>query len=356
MFDHDLKYMRRALELAQRGGRAVAPNPMVGAVLVHGDNVIGEGLHQKYGEAHAEVNAIRSVTAKDLHLVRESTLYVSLEPCSHFGKTPPCADLIIETKIPRVVVACRDPFPSVSGRGIEKLRAAGIDVTEGVLRDEALFLNRRFMTAHRECRPYIILKWAQTRDGYIAPPAQKPFWFSSEHSRQLTHAWRAEEMAILIGSTTARVDNPQLTVRYTDLCAPESFPIQNPLRIVIDRDDNLPANLELFSKDAPTLIYNANVNSSSGTIIRKALSFDSGDVSKQVCADLYQRKILSVIVEGGRATLQSFIDAGLWDEARVFYCPIEFGAGTPAPLLHAAHPTIRDSGVDELRIYTRLPR
>jgi len=354
MLDCHTLYMHRALELARRGGRAVAPNPMVGAVLVHEEQVIGEGFHQKFGAAHAEVHAIQSVSASNLQLIPKSTLYVSLEPCSHFGKTPPCADLIIKARIPRVVVACRDPFAAVSGRGIEALRTAGIDVLEGVLREESILLNRRFITAHTERRPYIILKWAQTRDGFIAPQDRKSFWFSSDYSRRTTHAWRAEEMAILVGSTTATLDDPQLTVRYTDLCSPDLYPIQNPLRVVINQGNNLAPHLQVFNSKAPTLVYNAHTDSSSDNVTRKTLSFKSGNVCEQVCADLYQRGILSVLVEGGRATLQSFINAELWDEARVFHCPIEFGGGTPAPKLYALQSTIQNSGKDELHIHRRL--
>lgn len=344
----DLPYMLRALDLAQRGGRAVMPNPMVGAVVVHNNTVIGEGYHQQFGGPHAEVHAIRAVHSKDL--LHNSTLYVTLEPCSHFGKTPPCADLIIDSGIPRVVVGCRDPFPEVAGRGIAKLRSAGIEVVEDVGRDPCLVLNRRFIIAHRFQRPYIIIKWAETSDGFIAPASRIPTWISSDHSKQMVHRWRAQEMAIMVGTTTAVVDDPRLTVRSTELCDASCMPITNPIRVTIDRTGSLPPTLNIFNTEAPTIIFTPQQREQHDTVTYAQLREDAL-VLPQLCASLHQRGILSLIVEGGQRTLQSFLDAGLWDEARIFHCPKTFGSGVAAPRMTSLPHTQIDSGGDRLFHY-----
>lgn len=310
---------------------------MVGAVLVHGDRIIGEGYHQVYGQAHAEVNCIASVKEEDRPLIRESTIYVSLEPCAHFGKTPPCADLIIREGIPRVVVGCRDPFPEVDGKGIEKLRAAGVEVTVGVLERECRELNRRFFTFHTEHRPYIVLKWAQSMNGRIAGIGErgdpgragdsggsgdhgggrsmsnldgdpKRVLISNEYTNRLVHKWRSEEASILVGTNTALVDDPSLTVRL--------WKGVNPIRLVMDKDLSLPGHLRLFDGEARTIVFNELLHERRGHLEYYQLATDSSLVH-QLAVALYQLKISSVLVEGGAAVLQSFIDEGYWDEARI---------------------------------------
>ena len=240
-------FMQRCIELASKAMGCASPNPMVGSVIVYNNKIIGEGYHEKYGSHHAEVNAINSV--KDKSLLSKSTLYVNLEPCAHFGKTPPCSDLIIQNKIPEVVIGCVDTFSEVSGKGIERMRSVGIDVKVGVLENESRELNKRFFTFHEKKRPYIILKWAESKDGFIAPKNQtKPFWMTSSESKKLAHKWRAEEDAILIGRITAEKDNPSLTVREVEG--------SNPIRIVIDKDLKLSADFNLFNNDAKTIIFN----------------------------------------------------------------------------------------------------
>ncbi len=306
MFSDEL-YMNRCLELAAKGLGKVAPNPMVGAVLVHEDLIIGEGYHQQYGGPHAEVNCFDSVAEKDRKLIPQATLYVSLEPCSHQGKTPPCADRIIKEQVRRVVVGSGDPNPLVAGNGIKKLKAAGIDVTEDVLKEKCDELNRRFNTYHKEHRPYIILKYAESRDGFVAPESNTQAWLSNELSKQLVHKWRSEEPAILIGYNTALADNPQLNVR--------EWTGTNPIRIVLDRDATLPKNLHLFNGQSRTLVFTQNtaVNFPDS----EAIEIDySRDLVPQILHVLFVQQIQSVIIEGGAATLQLYIDAGLWDEAR----------------------------------------
>lgn len=321
MENHEL-FMSRALELSLRGGRAVAPNPMVGAVVVHDGKIIGEGYHQNFGGPHAEVHAIRSVA--DRELLSGATLYVTLEPCSHFGKTPPCADLVLSSGIRHVVVACRDPFPAVSGRGIEKLREAGVTVTEGILEPQCTFANRRFITAHSEHRPYTILKWAQTRDGFIAPEDRSRRWISSESSRALVHRWRAQEMAVLVGRVTASVDNPQLTVREVAGV--------NPTRVVLDPSLSLAPSLAVFDNSARTLVFNS-VRSGQNNAVTLCLVDREQWSLGEVCRRLVEEGITSLIVEGGQKTLEHFIDQGLWDEFRVFTSPDTFASGVAAPQL-----------------------
>ena len=240
--------MYRCLQLAQAGAGHVAPNPMVGAVLVYNNRIIGEGYHREYGMPHAEVNCIASVKKEDLRLVNKSVMYVSLEPCAHYGKTPPCADLIIQYRIPKVVVGCRDPFPEVNGKGIEKLLAAGVNVTTGILEKECRELNKRFFTFHTQRIPYIVLKWAQSSDGAIAATDGSAIQISNAYSSILVHRWRSEEAAILVGTRTAMLDDPALTTRL--------WPGKNPVRLVIDRELKLPVSLRLFDESVPTVIFN----------------------------------------------------------------------------------------------------
>lgn len=322
-YKDDSFYMRRCLQLAALGRGNVSPNPMVGAVIVHDGKIIGEGYHRRYGEPHAEVNAIRSV--KNEKLLSESTLYVSLEPCSHYGKTPPCSKLIIEKKIPRVVVACLDPFPEVSGRGVAMLRSAGVDVVIGVLEEESIRLNIRFMTAQTQQRPYILLKWAQSADGFIdrvRTKNEKSSVISDAVTSALVHQLRAENDAILVGTRTALCDNPSLTVRY--------WSGNNPLRIVIDRNLELPADLTLFTDGFPTLVVTDKHKESVGAVEYLTLDF-SESILPGLLRELNRRKIESLIVEGGTTLLQSFIDSEYWDEVRVETSPQKLGAGVQSP-------------------------
>lgn len=333
--------MQRAIELAALGKGYVSPNPMVGCVIVHESRIIGEGWHRKYGEAHAEVNAINSV--EDQSLLTESTCYVTLEPCAHHGKTPPCADLLVSMKLKKVVIAAVDSNPLVGGKGIEKLKAAGIEVETGCLEKEALQQNVRFFTMIEKQRPYIILKWAETADGFVARRNFDSKWISNEYSRSLVHQWRAEEDAILVGSNTAAYDNPSLNVR--------SWVGNDPLRIVIDRKQSLKMDLNLFDQSIPTIIYNCQKTESEGQL--EWVKLNDEEFIESLVKDLGQRKIQSLIVEGGATVLKAFIEAGLWDEARVFISSVEFGDGIPAPKL-SQQPTVSDVMGDELRIYKRI--
>jgi len=299
--------MHRCLELARLGAGDVAPNPMVGAVLVHEGRIIGEGYHEVYGQAHAEVNCIASVREEDRGLISQSTIYVSLEPCAHFGKTPPCADLIIRERIPRVVVGCRDPFPQVDGKGIEKMRAAGISVEVGVLEKECVELNKRFFVFNMQHRPYIVLKWAQSMNGKIAGAGERVL-ISNAYTNRLVHKWRSEEASILVGTQTALMDDPALTVRL--------WKGPNPVRLVMDRDLSLPSSLRVFDGQVRTVVFNLMRHEEQGNLQYYQLAGDSSLVH-QLAVALYQLKISSVLVEGGAAVLQSFIDEGYWDEARI---------------------------------------
>lgn len=318
----DEKYMRRALQLARLGAGHTSPNPMVGAVIVGPDGtIIGEGWHRKCGEAHAEVNAVAGVT--DANLLKDSTIYVTLEPCSHYGKTPPCARLLIERGIPRVVVGCLDPFVKVAGRGVAMLREAGIEVVVGVLEQECRALNERFMTAHTTGRPWIQLKWAQTDDGYIALPpdaGENPLHMSTPVTMRLMHRQRALCDAIVVGANTARIDNPSLTTRY--------WPGKSPLRVVLSCGLSIPDNLNLLTDGLPTIVYNGVKNETVG-----AVEFVKLDTScpRAWLEDLYRRGITSVMVEGGTQVLQGMIDAGTWDEARIEVSPRRVGQGVIAP-------------------------
>ncbi len=340
----DEKYMQRCLELAQKGAGSVSPNPMVGCVIVHNNTIIGEGYHERCGEAHAEVNAVRSVTNPEL--LTESTLYVTLEPCAHFGKTPPCSDLIVEKKIPKVVIGTIDPFAEVAGKGIEKLKKAGVEVTLDVLRDECRELNKRFFTFHQKQRPYIILKWAQTQDGFLdvdrdSADFGEPTWITGKEALLRVHQLRAEEDAIMVGTHTAEKDDPSLTVRHCDG--------KNPLRMVLDRELRLSQNLKLFDQSTPTLVFNALKNEVQGNTEYHLIDFQK-NVPLQVLNLLYLKNILSLIVEGGRQLLQSFIDANLWDEAQVYTGAKTFGAGIPAPLFDLRNATKESIGNDLLQV------
>lgn len=395
--------MQRCLELAKLGAGYVAPNPMVGAVLVHGGRIIGEGWHQQYGGPHAEVNAISRDPALcgDLTDLSESTLYVSLEPCAHHGKTPPCTDLIIQHKIPRVVIGCRDPFKEVDGKGIEKLKVAGVEVEVGVLENECKELNKRFFTFHLLKRPYVILKWAETGDGFIAPlnPPQggtseessisktlsdlddskappcegfgeaSRLLISNEYSNRLVHKWRSEEASILIGTNTALMDDPELTTR--------SWPGHSPVRLVVDMNLRLPSSLKVFNQQVHTIIFNKKIHSdesewsapsplaeiseqserkeqSSG--VRYYQVTDDVSLIHQIINALYQLNIQSVIVEGGARLLQSFIDEGTWDEARVIRNrQLAIGNGLHAPQLGNAL-KIEEQNIFSDKIETYKPK
>lgn len=336
--------MRRALELATLGRGQVSPNPLVGCVIVHdaSQRIIGEGWHQRYGEAHAERNAIASVRPEDEQLLPESTAYVTLEPCSHFGKQPPCADLLIEKRIGRVVCCNGDPFPLVAGSGFAKLRAAGVSVEVGLLAEEGRRLNARFFTAVEQQRPYVVLKWAETMDGYLAGPEGQPVQISGPLAQRLVHRWRAEEDAILVGTNTARTDNPRLNVRLV--------PGRNPVRIVIDKQLRLDATLNLFDDSQPTLGYNFIKTETVGQTTYIQLSPDKPFLP-QLLADLHQRRIQSVLVEGGTTLLNSFIEAGLWDEMRVFRAPTLLGGGIKSPTVRGRLVSREQVGEDELTTY-----
>lgn len=331
----DQSFMYRCLELAKLGAGHVAPNPMVGALLVHEGRIIGEGWHKEYGKAHAEVNCINAVKESNRHFISQSTLYVSLEPCAHHGKTPPCTALIIRHKIPRVVIGCRDPFKEVDGKGIEKLKAAGMEVETAVLEQECRELNKRFFTFHTKQRPYIILKWAQTADGYIAPlipqegwtsePQTQRLFISNEYSNRLVHQWRSEEAAIMVGTNTALRDDPALTTRL--------WPGPSPVRLVIDLNLRLPVSLKVFDGSVRTIVFNTIKEDE-----KPNLSFIKLDKDKQFIPQLmdvlYRLPLQSVLVEGGAALLQTFIESGVWDEARIITNDkLRIANGLAAPLL-----------------------
>ncbi|SDR98680.1 bifunctional diaminohydroxyphosphoribosylaminopyrimidine deaminase/5-amino-6-(5-phosphoribosylamino)uracil reductase RibD [Gramella sp. MAR_2010_147] len=339
------KYIKRCIELALNGLGTTYPNPMVGSVIVHNEKIIGEGWHKKAGEAHAEVNAINSV--KDESLLKHATIYVSLEPCSHFGKTPPCSDLIIDKGIKKVVIGTMDPFAKVAGRGIKKLMDAGCEVKLGVLEDQCKDLNKRFFTFHKERRPYIILKWAQTTDGYIAPEKRdekRPVWITNKYSGQLVHKWRSEEAAILVGTNTALQDNPSLNVR--------KWTGNNPTRIVIDKDLKIPKEYSVLDERLKTIILCSKTPMASGNenLIFEELDF-SKNIASRICDILYQHELQSVIIEGGSNTLQQFINAGLWDEARVFTGKSQFKKGIKSPEFSGKIISDKDISGDNLKIY-----
>lgn len=334
MTDHQL-HMQRALDIAVRGSGKVSPNPLVGCVIVRHGKIIGEGWHEQFGRPHAEINALRTVDDKSL--LKECTLYVNLEPCSHFGKTPPCADALIEAGIPEVVVGCGDPNPKVNGQGVARLQAAGVRVITGILEQESIELNRRFITRITQGRPWIILKWAQTADGFLARSNFNSKWISNPSSRQMVHAWRTEEDAVLVGARTALYDNPKLSVR--------DWPGRNPVRVVIDPKKNLPEHLCLFDGSQPTLVYTidhqASVESTEWIALRE---HQASGFTLSMLHDLACRNVSSILVEGGAVTLTELIKLDLWDEARIFTAPKKFGEGIAAPALS------RSSKILEIKI------
>lgn len=320
------KYIKRCIELAKNGFGTTYPNPMVGSVIVYENQIIGEGWHKKAGEPHAEVNAIRSV--KDKSLLKKATIYVSLEPCSHFGKTPPCCDLIIENKIPNVVIGTVDPNEKVAGNGIKKLIEAGAHITVGILENECHELNKRFFTFHEKRRPYIILKWAESQDGFLAPekannPERKPVWITNTFSRQLVHKWRSEEQAILVGTQTVIDDNPKLNVR--------DWSGNNPVRIVLDQNNRIAKDSFVFDDSVKTIVFTkSEISFSAENTIFEIIDFNQ-NIIPQILTVLHQNQIQSIIIEGGLQTLQTFIDQNIWDEARIFVGKSAFEKGTKAP-------------------------
>lgn len=338
--------MQRCIELARKGAGFVAPNPMVGAVLVYKDRIIGEGYHQQYGQAHAEVNCINAVKEDDKEYISRSVMYVSLEPCTHFGKTPPCADLIIQHKIPKVIIGCRDPFKEVDGKGIEKLKEAGIDVQTGILEKECRELNKRFFTFYTQHRPYIILKWAQTADRKIANGTER-LLISNELSNRLVHKWRSEEAAILVGTNTALADDPSLTTRLWN--GP------SPVRLVIDMSLRLPSSLKVFNQETRIIVFNTIKHEEDDNMLYYQVTEDVSLVH-QVLNALYQLKIQSVLIEGGARLLQSFMDEGMWDEIRMITNrQLTVGSGLAAPIFdHARKEEEFELADDIIEIYKPL--
>jgi len=336
--------MQRCIDLAAGGMGTTAPNPLVGSVIVHEGTIIGEGFHRIFGGPHAEVNAVRAVQKKEL--LPRSTLYVNLEPCAHTGKTPPCADMIISAGIRRVVVGTADPNPLVAGKGLQKLKHAGVEVITGVLADACKWLNRRFFTYHEKNRPYVVLKWARSADGYIdiqrnsASPRQ-PTWISNDISRMLVHKWRSEEQSILVGTRTAGLDNPRLNVR-------EWSGGHSPLRMVIDRALSLPKSLHLFDNSVPTIVFNAQHESVDKLTNYIKLDFDK-NILPQIFGFLRTLQIQSILVEGGRQLIQSFIDSNCWDESREFTGRVMFGDGVHAPIIGHLEPAAYTIRQDILR-------
>ncbi len=332
-------YMSQALLLAKRGKGKVSPNPMVGCVIVYNGKVIGEGCHKEYGGLHAEPNAVNSVA--DKKLISESTVYVTLEPCAHYGKTPPCAMLLADLKPKRIVIANQDPNPLVAGKGVQILEDVGIEVVLGVLEEEVAFMNRRFLTYMQKKRPYVILKWAETQDGFVARKNFDSKWISNASSRKLVHQLRADEDAIMVGYNTALHDNPKLNVRDVEG--------KDPLRIVIDKRLNLPLDYHFFDKTQKTIVYNKVKNTIDDNIIYVKLEGD--DFIEAVLIDLYKRNKTSLIVEGGSTLLKSFIEKGLWDEVRVFIGNQKFEEGIVAPHLNVDFKSEEDIDGDKLKTY-----
>ena len=336
-------FIDKCISLARKGALDVSPNPMVGCVIVNDGEIIGEGYHKKYGKNHAEVNAIHSV--KDKSELKNSILYVNLEPCCHHGKTPPCTDLIVKYNIPKVVLGCIDTFSKVSGQGIKKLKDNSVEVIYGVLEKDCIELNKRFFCYHIKKRPYIILKWAKSKDNFIAPINQeKPFWMTSEKSKKLVHSWRAEEDAILVGRKTVVADNPSLTVRMCEG--------KNPIRIIIDKELSLDKKSTVFDDQAETIVFN-NIKSA---IIDKTtyLKTDFNNLNEGILNQLYNRSILSLIIEGGTITINSFIEKNLYDEIRVFTTDKLLKKGIDSPELPEIN-LIKTSIInnDKLEVYKR---
>lgn len=344
----DEKYISRCIEIARNGLGTTAPNPMVGAVVVHKNLIIGEGFTSPYGRAHAEVNAIRAVADKTL--LKEATLYVTLEPCSHYGKTPPCADLIAKHKIPKVVIGLEDPNSMVAGNGIQKLKDTGCEVTVGILEKECREHHKRFLTFHEKRRPYVILKWAETLDGYIAPSKEmrsanaEPYWITSSRSRQLVHQWRSEEQAILVGTNTVLEDNPKLDVRH--------WFGKNPTRIILDRHLRIPIDFHVFDGSMSTIFLTevSDASKYQEKINYELLDFQK-DLAGQIMSILHMKNMTSVLVEGGAKTIQTFIDGHVWDEARVFKGASTFNEGIKAPVIHGTLALTKHMDQDMLNYY-----
>ena len=338
----DIKYMERCLQLACLGRGAAQPNPMVGSVIVYNDKIIGEGYHHRCGEAHAEVNAVNSVKNKDL--LKKSTLYVNLEPCAHIGRTPACSTMIIQNKIPRVVIGCVDSFDKVAGQGIAMLRKAGVDVTVGVMEQESWHLNRRFFTYHQKKRPYIILKWAQTKDGFIDYDRTKKnpraAWITNDLSRSLVHKWRTEEPAFWVGTQTVIKDNPQLNVR--------AWTGENPLRITLDRNGILSKKNHFLDDTQKTLIFTSKKPDTNFQQTDFVLIDNKKNIELQILEELYKREIQSVVVEGGKIVLDALISQNLWDEARVFTGDNFFKSGIKAPKFKAQ--IFKEISLDESKL------
>ncbi|MGY5353262.1 bifunctional diaminohydroxyphosphoribosylaminopyrimidine deaminase/5-amino-6-(5-phosphoribosylamino)uracil reductase RibD [Wenyingzhuangia sp. IMCC45533] len=341
-----LKYMQRAIDLAKKGTRRAYPNPSVGAVVVYNDCIIGEGYTNEYGGAHAEVNAINSVADKSL--LSKSSLYVTLEPCAHYGKTPPCANLIKEKNIPKIFIGCLDTFSEVSGKGIQILLEAGREVHVGVLEDECLDLHKRFLTFHNKQRPYVILKWAETQDGFIDKERSvtdirqaQPTWISNDFSKQKVHQLRAKEHAIMVGTKTALKDNPSLTTRtYGGL---------SPVRVLLDKSLKVPVDFELYNQEAKTIVFTEKKGTHKG-VLYVEIDF-SKNIIPQVLKHLHQQQIQSVIVEGGKQLLTSFIESNSWDEAYVFVGQSLFWKGVEAPLLNRKEKKVTTVHGDLLKHY-----
>lgn len=342
------KYIKRCIDLALNGLGTTYPNPMVGSVIVHNNKIIGEGWHQMAGGPHAEVNAINSV--KDQSVLKDATIYVSLEPCSHYGKTPPCSDLIVAKGIKKVVIGTLDPYAEVSGRGIKKLFENGCEVTLGVLEEDCKNLNKRFFTYHQKKRPYVILKWAQTEDCFIAPLSRderQPVWITNRYSRQLVHKWRAEEQGILVGTSTAIEDNPKLDTR--------TWSGNNPTRFVLDRNLKIPTDSAVYNGESKTIILKqsstqATPEHSSKDLYFEDINFDDS-IAEEILRIAYKHQIQSLIIEGGSKTLQTFIDADLWDEARVFTGDSQFKEGVKAPIFEKNYTKIKKIENDTLKVY-----
>lgn len=344
----DELYMRRAMELATKGQGSVSPNPLVGCVIVKDGLIIGEGYHKKYGEAHAEVNAVNAVFTKHGEnapaLLQDATVYVTLEPCAHFGKTPPCADLLVKHRLGKVVIANTDPFPDVNGKGISKLKDAGIEVYTGVLDEECKWINRRFFTRIEQQRPYIILKWARTANGYFSPKNAVQQWISGPLSKKLVHQWRTEEDAILVGKKTVLADDPQLSAR--------EWPGKNPIRIVIDKNLDIPVTAKVFNDLAKTVIFNEKKTTVEGNIHYIQMEDMHFYLPQKIAFQLYLMDIQSIIIEGGAHILEQFITSGLWDEARVFTGTDSWQTGTLSPQINGNITSLTTIDKDQLTIYT----
>ncbi|WP_316835551.1 bifunctional diaminohydroxyphosphoribosylaminopyrimidine deaminase/5-amino-6-(5-phosphoribosylamino)uracil reductase RibD [Pedobacter nutrimenti] len=343
----DELYMQRCLELAELGMASVSPNPMVGCVIVNNHKIIGEGYHQKIGQAHAEVNAIRSVLEKygeqAESLLKEATVYVSLEPCAHFGKTPPCADLLIKHQVKKVVIGNRDPFPDVNGKGISKLENAGIEVIHGVLEEQCRQLNRRFFTRIEKQRPYIILKWAQTANGFFAPLKPSMQWITGALSKKLVHKWRGEEDAILVGKKTVLTDNPELTTR--------AWHGKNPIRIVIDKNLEIPSDKNIYNDAVKTIIFNELKTDVMNNLHYVQMEDMQYYLPQKIAFQLYLMDVQSVMIEGGANILNQFLSANLWDEARVLTSPVSWESGISAPRINGNLVSVSPINEDQLILY-----